>query len=70
NPVSGSSNQSNYYQPPVYQPPVYGSQTNVTGYPNQGMPPNNNGTPNQVPPPSINQGVSIQRPINVRPPGY
>jgi len=70
NPVPGYSNPSNYYQPPVYQPPVYGSQTNVTGYPNQGMPPNNNVTPNPVPPPSINQGVSIQRPINVRPPGY
>ncbi|MFM7477058.1 MAG: hypothetical protein ACKO2T_15455, partial [Microcystis aeruginosa] len=40
NPVPGSSKQSNYYQPPVYQPPVYGSQTNVTGYPNRGMPPN------------------------------
>ena len=70
NPVPGYSNQSNYYQPPVYQPPVYGSQTNVTGYPNQGMPPNNNGTPNQVPPQSINRGFSIQQPINTRSSGY
>jgi len=70
NPVPGSSNQSNYYQPPVYQAPVYGSQPNVTGYPNQGMPPNNNGTPNQVPPESINRGFSIQQPINAQPSGY
>ncbi|MFM8298064.1 MAG: hypothetical protein ACKN9A_06545 [Microcystis aeruginosa] len=68
--VPGSSNQSNYYQPPVYQPPIYGSQPNVTGYPNQGMPPNNNGTPNQVPPQSINRGFTIQQPINARPSGY
>jgi len=70
NPVSGSSNPSNYYQPPIYQDPVYGNQPNVTGYPNQGMPPNNNGTPNQVPPPSNNRGFSIQQPINARPSGY
>jgi len=70
NPVPGSSNQSNYYQPPVYQPPIYGSQPNVTGYANQGMPPNNNGTPNQVPPQSINRGFSIQQPINTRSSGY
>jgi hypothetical protein len=66
NPVSGSSNQSNYYQPPVYQPPIYGSQPNVTGYANQGMPPNNNGTPNQVPPQTTNRGFSIQQPINIQ----
>jgi len=70
NPVPGSSNQSNYYQPPIYQAPVYGNQPNVTGYPNQGIPPNNNGIPNQVPPQSINRGFSIQQPINTRSSGY
>jgi hypothetical protein len=70
NPVPGSSNQSNYYQPPVYQAPVYGSQPNVTGYPNQGMPPNNNGIPNQVPPQTTNRGFSIQQPIDTRSSGY
>ncbi|GBF53553.1 hypothetical protein N0824_01408 [Microcystis sp. 0824] len=70
NPVPGSSNQSNYYQPPVYQAPVYGSQPNVTGYPNQGMPPNNNGTPNQVPPQTTNRGFTIQQPIDTRSSGY
>jgi len=70
NPVPGSSNQSNYYQPPVYQAPVYGNQPNVTGYPNQEMPPNNNGTPNQVPPQTTNRGFTIQQPINTRSSGY
>jgi hypothetical protein len=70
NPVPGSSNQSNYYQPPVYQAPVYGNQPNVTGYPNQGMAPNNNGTPNQVPPQTTNRGFSIQQPIDTRSSGY
>lgn len=70
NPVPGSSNQSNYYQPPVYQAPIYGNQPNVTGYPNQEMPPNNNGTPNQVPPQTTNRGFSIQQPINAQPSGY
>lgn len=70
NPVSGSSNQSNYYQPPVYQAPVYGNQPNVTGYPNQGITPNNNGTPNQVPPQTTNRGFTIQQPINTRSSGY
>jgi hypothetical protein len=69
--VPYSTNQPNYYQPPVYQTPVYGNQSNVNSYPNQGIAPNYNGAiPNQVPPQNINRGFTIQQPIDARSPDY
>lgn len=63
---------ANVNQPGYYQAPVYGNQPNVTGYPNQGMPPNSNGAnPYQVPTQNINRGnFTIQQPIDAQSSGY